>query len=305
MHDLNDLLFFARAVEHGGFAPAARALGVTKSKLSRRVAALEERLGVRLIQRSTRRFQVTPIGQEFHRHCVAMLVEAEAAVETIERSRAEPQGVVRLSSPAALLQFQLGAMLSRFLAAHPRVVLHLESTSRRVDLIGEGIDVAVRVRFPPIEPSDLVMRTLGESTQRLVASPGLLGGAAGVATPADLSGLPSLDLGPPNRDHAWALSGPGGASATIRHEPRLVTDDMAVLHCAALDGVGVAQLPSMMIRQDLAEGRLVDLLPAWAPRSGIVHAVFPSRRGLLPSVRALIDFLAAEYAADARRGEGK
>jgi DNA-binding transcriptional LysR family regulator len=120
-------------VDHGGFAPAARALGLPKSRLSRRVILLEERLGVRLIQRSTRRFSVTEIGQEYYRHCVAMLVEAEAAQEVIERSRSEPQGIVRVSCLPALVCFQVGRMVARFRAANPRVVVHLDSTSRRVD----------------------------------------------------------------------------------------------------------------------------------------------------------------------------
>ena len=142
MQDLNDLYFFVQVVDHGGFAPAARGLGLPRSRLSRRIILLEERLGVRLIQRSTRRFSVTEIGQEYYRHCVAMLVEADAAQEVIERSRSEPQGIVRVSCPPALLCFQVGGMVAKFMAANPRVVVHLESTSRRVDVIAEGFDLA-------------------------------------------------------------------------------------------------------------------------------------------------------------------
>ena len=295
MQDLNDLFLFVQVVDHGGFAPAGRAIGQPKSKLSRRIALLEDRLGVRLIQRSTRRFSVTEIGKEYYRHCLAMLVEAEAAQEVIDRSRAEPQGVVRMSCPPALLCFQVGDMIARFMAANPRVTVHLESTSRRIDVIGEGIDLAIRVRFPPLEESDLVMRVLADSTQRLVASPALLKGRLGPLRPADLSELPSLDFGPPHRAHAWCLDGPDGATAMVPHQPRLVTDDIAQLRLAALHGVGVAQLPTMAIGKDIDEGKLIDALPEWAPRSGILHAVFPSRRGLLPSVRGLVDFLAAEF----------
>ena len=298
MLDLNDLSYFARVVEHGGFAPAARALGIPKSKLSRRVAALEDRLGVRLIQRSSRSFSVTEIGQEFHAHCVAMLVEADAAVDAIEQARSEPRGVVRVSCPVALLNFQFGALFARFLMAHPRVTLHIESTNRRVDVTAEGIDIAIRVRFPPLAPTDLVMRRLDESTQCLVAGPAL--GAASVATPADLAGLPGLDLGPPRGAAEWRLDHADGRSAVVPFRPRLVTDDMAALREAALAGAGVAQLPTMMIWRDLQAGTLLPLLSEWRPASGIVHAVFPSRRGLLPSVRALLDFLASECATQRR-----
>ena len=171
MQDLNDLYYFVQVVDHGGYAAAGRALGMPKSKLSRRIIALEERLGVRLLQRSTRKLTVTEIGQEFYRHCVAMLVEAGAAQEAIERSRSGPQGLVRVSAPPALVCFEVGPMIARYMAANPRVTVELDSTSRRVDMIGEGIDVALRVRFPPLEPTDLVMRMLGESAQHIVASP--------------------------------------------------------------------------------------------------------------------------------------
>lgn len=304
MQDLNDLYYFVQVVEHQGFAPAGRALSMPKSKLSRRIAQLEARLGVRLIQRSTRRFAVTEIGQDYYRHCLAMLVEANAAQEVIDRVSAQPQGTVRISCPTALLAYQLGDMLARFLAACPRVQMQLDSTNRRVDVIGEGFDIAIRVRFPPLEDSGLVMRVLGESTQCLVASPALLQahGLSAPLMPADLSSLPSLGEGPPHRDHAWHLQGPDGATATLHHEPRLVSDDRLALRLAAMQGVGVLQLPAMMVRDDLRQGLLVDLLPHWRPRAAIVHAVFPSRRGLLPAVRELIEFLALEFARPAMAG---
>ncbi|MBN9004391.1 MAG: LysR family transcriptional regulator [Rhizobiales bacterium] len=296
MQDLNDLYFFVQVVDHGGFAAAARALGMPRSRLSRRIALLEERLNVRLIQRSTRRFSVTEIGQDYYRHCVAMLVEADAAQNVIERSRSKPQGIVRVSCPPPLLYFQVGEMIARFMAECPDVEVHLESTPRRVDVISEGIDVALRVRFPPLEESELVMRVLADSAQRLVASPALLKGLSR-PVPADVAGLPSVGWGPAHQRHEWCLEGPDGATALIPHKPRLITEDMVALRFAALQGIGIAQFPTMVIRSDLKNGTLVDVLPEWAPRAGIVHAVFSSRRGLLPSVRALLDFLAGEFAA--------
>ncbi len=300
MQDLNDLYYFVQVVDRGGFAAAGRALGIQKSKLSRRIALLEERLGVRLIQRSTRRFSVTEIGQEYYERCVAVLVEAEAAQSVIERVRSEPQGVIRMACPTALLNFQFGELIARFMIENPRVEVHLESTNRRVDVIGEGFDVAIRVRFPPLEQSDLVMRRLDESTQCLVVSPSLLTDRKLPEGPADLHGWPSLDLGPPHREHVWSLDHGDGGTALVRHEPRFVTDDMAVLREAAIKGVGLVQLPTMMIWSDVQSGQLVHVLPQWIPKSGIIHAVFPSRRGLLPSVRALVDFLAGECASRRR-----
>jgi len=296
MHDLNDLYFFVQIVDHGGFAAAARALALPKSRLSRRIAELEKRLGVRLLQRSTRKFAVTDIGQDYYRHALAMVVEANAAQEAIDRSRSGPQGVIRVSAPPALVCFRLGRMIALYMAENPRVDVHLLSTSRSVDVIGEGVDVALRVRFPPLEESELVMRRLGESAQRLVAAPSLCEGHAPPLRPADLAGLPSLDLDGAKRDHVWTLLGPDAAEARIPHRPRLVTDDMSQLLYAALQGVGVVQLPSMVADEHIAKGALVEILSGWTPRSGIVHAVFPSRRGLLPSVRSFLDFLAAQLA---------
>lgn len=295
MHDLNDLYYFAKVVEHGSYAAAGRSVGIAKSKLSRRILALEERLGVRLLQRSTRQLTVTEIGQEFYRHCVAMLVEADAAQEAIERSRSGPQGLVRVSCPPALICFAVGPLIARFMADNPRVTVELESTSRRVDVIGEGIDLAIRVRFPPFEDSDLAMRVLGDSPQRMVCSPSLLAGKAALTSPSDLADLPSVGLGPITRDKMWRLNGPDGAGARIAYTPLLVTDDMSQLLYAAIEGVGVAQLPGIVVDDAIADGSLIELLPGWTPEAGRVEAIFATRRGLLPSVRALIDFLATSY----------
>nr|WP_145545678.1 LysR family transcriptional regulator [Variovorax boronicumulans] len=296
MQDLNDLYYFVQVVDHGGFAPAGRALGMPKSKLSRRIALLEARLGTRLLQRSTRRFAVTETGQTYYGHCKAMLVQAEAADEAILLTHAEPRGVVRMSCPVALLDLHVADMVAAFLAAHPRVELHLEETNRRVDVVAEGMDVAVRVRPPPIEDSELVMRVLGERGQCLVACPRLLSGGVPTA-PADLAGLPSMDLGLPQHEHVWNLVGPDGAQVALRHRPRLITRSMVALRAAAIAGVGVVQLPSTMVRTQIGRGELVHVLPGWAPRREIIHAVFASRRGLLPAVRALVDFLADRFQA--------
>lgn len=301
MRDLNDLYYFVQIVDHGGFAPAARATGLQKSKLSRRIGQLEDRLGVRLLNRSSRRFSVTEVGQEFYRHCVAMLVEAEAAEQAIAELRAEPRGVIRMACPVGLLQFQFSALIARFVKANPAVEIHLRSFNRPVDVIAEGFDLAIRARFPPLDDTGLVMRKLDDSRQCLVASPALV--SKPVETPADLHGLPSLDLGPPLSGYRWDLESVDGQKASVPHAPRIVTDDMATLRAAALEGLGVVQLPTLLIWPDVEAGRLIHVLPRWRPPAAIVHAVFPSRRGLLPSVRALLDFFAQECAAQRATAE--
>lgn len=297
MQDLNDLHYFVQVVDHGGFAPAGRALGMPKSKLSRRLALLEERLGVRLAQRSTRKFVVTEAGHAFYRHAKAALAEAAAAEEAVVRTQDEPRGVVRVSCPVTLLDVRVGAMLADFLRRHPKVDLHLDATNRVVDVIGEGFDVAIRVRPPPLEDSDLVLKVLGTGRQCLVASPALIAARGQPASPGELMGYPSLDLGLPQNQHIWNLLGPSGEQVAVHHQPRLVTRGMLALRDAALAGVGVVQLPKMLTSRLIAEGQLVHVLEGWAPREEIIHAVYPSRRGMLPSVRALIDYLAERFAA--------
>ncbi|QKH38927.1 LysR family transcriptional regulator [Achromobacter pestifer] len=303
MKDLNDLYYFVQVADHGGFAAAARVTGIQKSMLSRRMQQLEDRLGVRLINRSTRRFSITEVGREYYDRCVAMLVEAEAAEQVIAQVRAEPRGIIRVSCPVALINFQFGALFARFLTTYPDIELHLESSNRRVDVISEGFDVAIRVRFPPLESTELVMRWLDESTQCLVASPSFLAGRT-LRSPTDLEGARSVTLGPARREHQWQLHHADGRTANVRHVPRLISDDMAALCNAAMAGVGVVSLPTMMVWPYVEAGQLIQILPEWRPRAGLVHAVFPSRRGLLPSVRTLIEFLAAECQEARKAGPG-
>ncbi|MCQ4445391.1 LysR family transcriptional regulator [Enterobacter cloacae] len=296
MQDLNDFVWFVKVVDYGGFAAAGRALDLPKSRLSRRIAQLEERLGVRLIHRTTRQFTVTEVGQTFYQHCKAMMVEAEAAEEAVAALQAEPRGIVRITCPITLLHVHVGPMLARFMARYPGINLQLEATNRRVDLVGEGVDVAIRVRPRPFDDSDLVLRVLADRGHCLVASPALIQRMGEPVAPSELSAWPGLSMNEGKHIHKWALSGPGGAKAEIHYHPRLITTDMLALREAAVAGIGVVQLPILMVKDQLASGELIRVLEAWEPRREVIHAVYPSRRGLLPSVRALVDFLTEEYA---------
>jgi DNA-binding transcriptional LysR family regulator len=298
MEDLNDLFYYAQVVEHGGFAEAGRSLGIPRSKLSRRISLLEDRLGVRLIQRSTRRFSVTDIGQEYYQKCQAVLAKARAAQEVIERTRSEPSGLLRVSCAVGLLHFEVARLLSRFMTGAPRVQIQLESTNRRVDVIGEAVDLALVVRFPPLDDTDLILKPLGSSAQCLVASASLTASLGRPVAPQCLEKWPTLGRGKPEDDHFWELHGPSGQVVKAHHRPRLVTSDMTMLHFAALEGVGLTQLPRSIVRADIEAGRLIEILPDWNLTSGTIYAAFASRRGMLPSVRALIDFLNSELSSD-------
>ncbi len=293
MNDLNDLAYFVKVVDHRGFAPAARALGMQKSKLSRRIAALETRLGVRLIQRSTRRFAVTEIGQTYYQHCQAMLVEAEAAQQAIDRASSEPIGLVRLACPPGLLSYRMGQSVAEFMAAFPKVEIRLKALNRPVDVIMEGFDLVVTTEAPRLETATLAMRKLGEIRQCMVASPALVGADRLPLSPTDLKAFPAIAIGGEG-ELEWRLIHGDGAVATISFVPRLLTDDLSALRAAAMAGIGIVQMPDLMIHDDLQERRLVEILPDWRSPNIPVYAVFPSRRGLLPSVRELLDHLAQD-----------
>ena len=303
MNDLNDLAYFAHVAEHGGFAAAERATGIPKSKLSRRIAALEQRLGVRLIQRSTRRFAITDIGQRTLQHARAMLAEADAAQALARDESAAPRGTVRLACPPALLQHAVGDMLARFLNAWPQVALQVQSTNRNVDVWQDGVDLALRVRAPGAALlQDEIVKPLALSPHWLVAAPALLANAAPPAAPADLARLPTLALGNSPDAARWRLTGPAGERAEVPLTPRLVVDDMGALLCAALAGVGCAALPRLMVHGPLARGELQPVLPGWAPPPGVVQAAFASRQGVRPAVRRLLDALAEGFDQLVREG---
>jgi DNA-binding transcriptional LysR family regulator len=291
MQDLNDLFYFSIVVEKNGFAAAGRALDIPKSRLSRRIAQLEDRLGVRLLQRSTRRFAVTEAGQRFYRHCQAVIAEAHAAEEAVAQLTSEPRGLVRMSCPVSITQNLMASILPGFMAKYPQVKILVLSTNRRVDLINEGVDVALRVRFKLDTDGDLVMRSFGSSHSLLVASPGYLERHGRPEQPEDLAKLDTISIDEIEWQ-SWELSGPDGQSFKLEHQPRLMCGDFPLTVAAAQQGLGVALLPESVCCQAIRAGKLEVILPQWSPPQGIVHCVYPSRRGVLPAVRMLIDWLA-------------
>ncbi len=293
MQDLNDLYYFAMVVEHGGFAAAERALGIPKSRLSRRISQLENDLGVRLLQRSTRRFAVTDVGMSVYRHAQTMLTEAQAAREVVDRLSAEPRGLVRVSVPVALAQQQLPKLLPRFLEQYPKVRLQLHVNNRRVDLINEGFDVALRVRTRLDDDGSLVMRSFGQIQELLVASPGYLDRAGRPKAPEDLASHLTMSMHEDEAHQRWELHGPNGEVRRVDNlQPRVSGFDFPLLQSMVKDGFGITMLPETVCAEAVRKGELEVVLPEWSLPQGICHAVFASRRGLLPAVRVFIDFLA-------------
>ena len=291
MRDFNDLQFFAAVVLHHGFSAAARALGMPKSRISRRVALLEGRLGVRLLDRTTRGLGLTQVGQQVFEHARAAVIEAEAAEEAALRMQTEPRGLVRLSCPLGL-QDAIAGPLPGFLAAHPQLRVQCIATNRRVDLIHEGVDVAIRVRERLDTDADLQVKQIGVSRRILVASPKLVAKAGAPTSPEDLANCPIL-YQEEQSGGTWHLTSENGDTSTVPVEPRLATGSLDLLMAAACQGAGIALLPARSCREALSSGALTRVLPQWSGTDGILHLVFASRRGMLPSVRAVIDFAAA------------
>lgn len=292
MQNLNDLYYFAAVVDHGGFAPAARALGIPKSRLSRRVTALEADLGVRLLQRSTRRFAVTDVGVSVHRHAQSMLAEAQAAREVVDRLSAEPRGVVRVSVPVSMAQLQFPKLLPEFMGHHPKVRLQLIVSNRRVDVINEGVDVAIRVRSRLDDDGSLVMRSFGQIQELLVASPRYLDRAGRPRTPEELSEHVTLCAFEDEARQRWELHGPDGDVRRIELQPRVSGHDLPLMLALAQRDIGITLLPETLCSDAVRDGALEVVLPDWRLPQGIAHAVFASRRGMLPAVRVFLDFLA-------------
>ena len=295
MVDLNDMLYFVEVVERGGFAAAGRALGIPKSRLSRRVAELETHLGVRLLQRTTRKLSLTQVGETFLRHGQAMRDAALAASDAVAEVQTEPRGTIRVSCPVTLAQTVLGELMPEFLKRCPLVQVEMQLINRPVNLVEEGVDVALRVRQTLEDSATLVVKHLGVSNTVLVASPAQLARQGTPQTPHDLARLDTVAMSAADGRASMRLVGPQGEHFMFEHRPRYVADDLLAVHAAVLGGVGVAYLPDYLCTEALRDGRLVQVLPGWGPPPGILHAVFPSRRGLLPVVRTFLDYLGETF----------
>ncbi|MGE6784015.1 LysR substrate-binding domain-containing protein [Ensifer adhaerens] len=291
MRNLNDFIVFAHVVDHKGFAPAARALNVPKSTLSKRVAELEKTLGVRLINRTSRRFTVTEIGEDFYRHASAMLIEAEAAEAIVKGRLAEPSGTVRITASVPTAQMMLAGLLPPLAQAYPKMRVMLHATDRFVDVVQEGFDIAVRDHFAPLPDSGMVQRRVATDAILLVAAPAYLEHRCLPREPSDLSRhdglLASLTA------EGWTMRNDAGVVVRVRPMPRFLADESHVLLSAAVSGLGITALPRKICRAELEAGSLVRVLPDWEAGSVTTTLLMPHRRGQLPSVRAVVDFIVA------------
>lgn len=294
MHDLNDLYFFHTVVSCNGFAAGARRIGVPKSTLSKRVAQLENRLQVRLLERTTRSLRTTDVGRDFYERCQAMLDAAQAAEAVVTQSLAEPQGLVRVSCPPSQIQYMMVNLLPAFLTRFPKVRIHLQVFHRPADLIEDRVDIALRGRVRLDTDPSLIVRPLGRTRLVLVMSPRLMIGRDGPITVERMAEFPTLSTAESADGDCWELEGPDDTVIQFHHQPRLFCSDLDVALASAIAGLGLAMLPERFCRHHFQSGELLHVLPDWSSREFTIHAVFMSRKGMLPSVRAFIDFLVEE-----------
>jgi DNA-binding transcriptional LysR family regulator len=295
MVNLNDLAVFVQAVEHGGFAAAARGLGLPKSTLSKRVAELEASLGARLIHRTSRSFALTDAGRDFLDHARAALIEAEAAEAVVRRRLAEPTGTVRLTASLPVTQFDLAGLLPELARSYPKLRLEMLATDRFVDLVQEGFDLAVRSHFAPLPDSALIQRRLGVDPVVLVAAPAYLAERGRPDRPEALAAHDGLLTA--STAATWRLEDAGGRVVQVSPNRRMVADESLVLLGAAAAGLGISCLPHRIARAHLARGELVRVLPEWTAGAVTTTLLIPHRRGELPGVRVVIEFLATRLGA--------
>ncbi|OIJ38849.1 MULTISPECIES: LysR substrate-binding domain-containing protein [Acinetobacter] len=289
--DLDDFYCFAQVVEHGGFSAAERATDIPKSKLSRRVYNLEERLGVRLIQRSSRHFAVTDIGMNIYRHAQVMLSAAQAAHDLVDHLSTEPRGIIKLSLPVSIAQNEIGRILPAFLKQYPEIKIQMMVTNRRVDIINEGFDIALRVRSSLDDDPNLVIRQFDQIEQHLFASQGYLNEFGHLKNPEELSEHKILSMADEHTEQFLILHNNMQQQKKIRVMPTVLGSDLSMLAQLATSGCGITLLPDNVVQQYVERGELVRVLPEWKAAHGIFHMVYPSRRGLLPAVRVFIDYL--------------
>ncbi|KZS53210.1 LysR substrate-binding domain-containing protein [Rhizobium anhuiense] len=292
LFNLNDLHLFVQAVDSGSFTAAARHLGIPKSTVSKRVAELEARLGVRLIQRTSRSFALTELGREFFQHAQASIIEAEMAEGIVRRHLAEPAGSVRLTASVPTAQFTLTEHLPALAARYPKLRLSVHVTDRFVDIVQEGFDIALRSHRGPLPDSALVQRKLASHPFLILASPDYISKHGQPRRPEELAEHATIMTS--LTENQWRLYTDHGDEALVSLQSVMAADEPYVLMETAAAGLGITCLPTSVCRKALADGRLVRVLPEWTAGSIETTILMPHRRGQLPAVRAVVDFLAEQ-----------
>lgn len=290
MDRLGEMEMFAAVAEQGSFTAAARRLGVSTSAVSKYVIALEDRLGVRLLNRTTRRLSLTEAGRDFREWCERIAADVSEAELSVTSLQTEPRGVLRVNAPMSFGQLHLGPVLSDFLNRYPHVHVDMTMTDRRIDIVEEGYDIAIRIGA--LADSSLVTRTLAPSRRVVCAAPAYLARHGAPHAPDALAGHNCLRHGPMRGGEDWQFTGPQG-DVTVRATGTLAVNNGDMLRLAALAGAGLTYLPTFIVGPDLAEGRLRAVLRDYESRPQPISALYAAGRPVAAKVRAFIDHLAA------------
>lgn len=288
--DFNETAVFVRVVQAGSFSAAARQLGLPTSTISTRVARLEQRLGTTLLQRTTRRLHLTEAGQVYYAQAAQGLAYLLAAEAALDEAKQQPQGTLKVTAPADLGDALLAGLVRRVQTAFPALALELLLTDRYVDLVAEGVDVAIRTG--ELRDSSLIAKSLGTIQWALFASPAYLQQAPRLEAPQHLHAHPCLQFSPMGREQ-WALTG-GNSEVSVPLTGQTLVNSIGVVRAMAESGQGVALLPTFICQLPQVRDKLQRVLPAWQGRADEVHLVYPQQRFMPPKLRAFIDLALAE-----------
>lgn len=306
MDTLKSMLAFVRVAESGSFSAAARNLHLSPAMVTKHVTYLENRIGARLLQRTTRHVRLTEPGQLYLERCLSILADVEEAESVAGADSVAPHGTLRVTSPVEFGNMHLAPLAARFMERHPGIDLMLDFSNRAVDVVQEGYDVAVRIASAL--DTSLIGRRLARSRFHIVASPDYLERHGRPSAPANLAGHPCLTFALPDVRDRWPFTR-DGETTQVRVRPRLVSTSSEALRLAARSGAGVSWLPTFVCGRDLDDGSLVSLFPEYDAGSLDIHVLFPHRRFLPGKVRAFLDFLREQFGSDPDRdpwqGESK
>jgi DNA-binding transcriptional LysR family regulator len=298
LSDLDDFYCFAMVVEHGGFSAAERATDIPKSKLSRRVYNLEEKLGVRLIQRSSRHFAVTDVGMNVYRHAQVMVNAAQSAQDLVDHLSTEPRGTIKISIPMTIAQKTVAEILPDFLKQYPEIKIQMMITNRRVDIINEGIDIALRVRSNLDDDPNLIIRRLTKIEEHLYTTQAYLNEYGNIKQPEDLTQHRILSMREDNTEQNIVVYDKLNHAKKVKISPIVMASDLHMVADLVSQNCGVALLPDTVAQQYIDDGKFVKILPEWKAPHGIFHLVYPSKRGILPAVRIFIDYLVKKLSSN-------
>lgn len=292
--DLNEISAFISIVQAGGLSKASEQTGLPKSTLSRKLALLEQRLGITLLQRTTRKITLTKAGEEYFRQCASLLGQLTEVEKAVAAEQSEPRGIIRFTAPVESGPLVLAPILRRFCERYPKVSLDLVFTDRIVDLVGEGFDVALRATN--MRDSSLKAKKIWHEEFILVASRSYLKKFGIPKTVKDLPAHRVIGFSPNREALTWKLKGPDGKKEISLHE-YIRTNSLPNCRALALEGLGITLISKFLVCSDLRSGKLEEVLPGWTAERGELALVYPNQKYVSPKTRAFVDFMSEELKA--------